>query len=791
MHTYPAVRNCPVCRSISKLEVRSPQHIYCRACYFVGDLVELAAKARKEELFLTLQHFKSLTHIDFANAEQEHTYASVTEAKATVREFFFSKSRDLRLGVSPSLRALMASINAFFSLETVAAMGTGICWLSKEELLSGLSINKKLSAAVLREWGLYTAIGIPVWCAADIVGVYIISPRVTGYIPIVEGHPSTAAAFANLTSSASTVVVMDNIVAAFRMNVWAANEDSDTVFVVPPVTPVLTDDYAGKRTVFWAADDSLEFALRAMGTPSATVFQGRSLGDAKLEKEYYQGVTFSRVVERLSKASPAHQEVARRIALLPNSESVKAALGGRSLSPLDKSKILSYTLPQDFERVREYLDEGITSRVVMWGGKEVKETHEGWLSEGKIISSAILRVEEIRTQGPNGEAEVVGTVVYKRTAHGFRTPLEQLRRSPGEWLTKFVIGAVGSVPYIEAGWRMKLLELAQQFHEPRPVFKNGVYGWEAEELKLPQFTVSKYGVQALRSNNPGPQIPLPAPLSPAEWQAFESHGFCSLFLALAANLLRSQNGSETFSIYLVNESHVLPRVASFLVSRVLTSVSPGDLRDSGYAPLPIVVSATPDTSAALFSGDARRYTVTSVDQHTATLLSINRRWLRVRVQQVIEYPALRALFHALPELLRLGVDCRDADDIFRSLATVLESTLKDQLPEVCRLSAAAFEMDLYSRATDATAATNIMRLIFSGIQSQAITPDIRVECVRIPIPAFRKYVRSPTVETPSVAQLTATLMEAKFLIEDPEQGYWAFGRNIWDINSSIASVYAG
>jgi hypothetical protein len=747
---------------------------------------------RGEELFLTVQHLKAAGHADFGIQDAEDRYIAECESRNTTRNFFLKQSDALRQGISPSFRSLLSSLNASFSLETIIALGPSICWLSRDTLLDNVIINKKVCKELLKEWGLYTAIGLPVWEGVDVVGVYIISPRARGYIPIEEQEFPGSAAFGILSSSSSTTVVMDSPLAALRMNLWNANEYGGTAFVSPMTPSVCTDRYQGKRTVFWSVDDTLGWAIKAMGTPSATVFHSKSLGSVNLEEAYFNDMSVTHIRERLATAVSPHQEAARRLTLITNGETAKAALEGLRLSPADKSKILSYTAPHDFERVRDYLDEGVQAQIITWNGKEVRETPGGWTADGKIISAAILRVDEIRAQGENGEAEVAGFIIYKGKNYSFRTNLEKLRKAPGEWITRFIINTVGSVPYIESGWKMKLLELAQQFHEPRPVFKQSLYGWDSNELRLPQFTVTRQGIEALRSHSPGPQVPLPAPLSPVEWDAFNIPGFCSLFLALTANLLRVKESLPPYSLFFVSESHVLSRIASTFCAPVLTDVTTGEIVESGYAPFPLTVSLSPTTAAPLFQGEGRRYLMTSVDAHTANLLSLRREWMKLKVQTPIEYAALRGIFRALPELLRLDVECRDSDDLFRLLAQAVISAFRSEpLPESHKLTQAAFELDLYGRSTDATAATNIMRLIFAGITAGIVKPEYRLECIRIPIEQFRKYLRSPYLEAPSVKDLTEALLEAKFLIEAPDTGNWAFGRNIWDINSSMASVYAG
>lgn len=726
-----------------------------------------------------------MSHLQLSSQEEER-YTREGEEKKKLREFFTSKSRALRNGLFPSFRSVLQHVGVAFSLETILKMGVGIGWLSREELLEEVDIDRKLCKDILKQWGNYTAIGIPAWNGPDIVGVYIISYPVTGYIPIVPGVDGVG--FAPLASSTAPVVVMDNVDAALRMNLWAANENHDTAFVVYTGGSGAVEQYAGNRTVFWSVDDSFEWTVRAMKFPSATVLRGKSLGDVDITRNYYTDFSFGHVVTHLTKALTSHQEAAKQLSAFTSGANARAAIDGVGISPKDKAQILSYTLPQDYERVREYLEDGAQSLIVSWNGKEVRETPEGWVAGGKLISSAILRLQEIRVK-EGADAEVIGCVVYKGRSYPFKTDLDRLRKSPGEWLARFVISEVGSVPYIEPGWKAKLLELAQQFHEPLPILRANTCGWEKDELKLPFFSVTKHGLEAKHTHGDGPHIPFPAPFSPAEWNAFSSFGFCQLFLGLLVNLLRTREGLPPYRLYLVSESHVLPRVATFLGEKMLTAVTAEDVERTRSAPLPLVIAPTATSAEVLFSCEGN--VITSVDQRVGTLLTACPGWVKVRVQQVIEYGALRGIFTVLPELLRLEVKSHNEDDIYRTVGKYVLSIFKNELPAQNKIQAAAFDLDVYSRASAATRSTNVLRLIFAGISAGQIRPDYRLECVRVPIQEFTKYARHPAIRLPDTKAITAGFMESKFLIENADHGYWSFGRNIWDINSSIASVYAG
>jgi len=790
VQTYPAVRDCPLCRGVSKLEVRSHTHIYCRACHFAGDLLHLVGMLRYEEPFLSAQYLKACGWLTVSDEELTQ-YQATARSQAEVRKYFIDRSAELYKAPSPSMRSLFGALNASFSMETVKLLGPSVCWLSREHLLDHVPLDRKLSRKLLSSWGRYTAIGLPVWNESVVEGVYIISQPVCGFIPFVAAPDKRAAAFSLLTSATSTTVVMDSPVAALRMNLWRANEHGGATFVVPSGLNFDTDSYLGHRTVFWSASDSLPWIAAATGTPTASCLLSKTVGDMDITRRYPAGTSFGRIDNLLTQAETPYKVLARELSDLPTVAAAREALANVRLGPAEKSKIISYTLPQDIDRMKEYLDEGVQLQTVTWAGRLVSETHEGWVSDGKLISSAILRVDEIRARGAQGMAEVLGGVVYRGKCYAFRTELDALRKSPGEWVTRFVIDNAGSVPYIEPGWKGKLLELAQQFHEPRPVFQNKNYGWDGDQLRLPHFSITRHGIESVRAEADGPQIPLPSLLSPAEWAAFTSNGFCQLILALLVNLVRTRTGEAPYSLYLVNESHVLPRLSAFLCSRLLTPITAGEVYKSGDGPLPTVAQVTEDTLGLAFVGGRRKHLVISVDIKTASLLTVNSEWVKLRVQQVIDYPALRAVFHFLPELIRLDVRCSGEEDDFRRLAGYLVHAFKDQLPSANRLAASGFELDLHNRVGASNSATNILRLVLNGVTEKAIVPQYRLECVRIPLPEFRRYLRASAVPLPTIEDMTATLMGAQFLIEDANTGVWAFGRNIWDINSKIATAVSG
>lgn len=796
---YPVAVDCPLCGNPGKLELRSPTNVTCRACHFTGDVVELLARKREEPLEQTVDDLESRSLLDFTTTSRER-YLSESEFQQRLKSGFIELCGESQRAKPPaSVAGILDRLNCGGSTRVFGRLMPHAFPLHRQtldEILGDYKLPKTAKPA-LTWWRKYMSIAIPAWEGADIIGLFLLTTNGSHYLPLFE-RMNTGAAFAKVPSFIDpAVVVMDNIEQALRLTIWSMIEGHEaTGFTVPYGVRDAVEYFRSGRTVFWSPSGDVKHALRAMGTPDARVLTEVETGAFHTEREYPCGNSFGRFQRALEEALPAHQAVAYQLAQM-KVPAARAVLAGHTIDIVDRAKIMAYLQGEDAKHVGRLFEDVIRDETVTWNGYVVTDTPEGWISKGKLVTSAKLVVEKIRPLGRKGEALTEGHILYQtpsgdRVTIRFREKLSVLRRNTADWLQRKVVADTGYVPYIDAGWSKRLFEIAQQFHLPTPVLQEQSYGWTENGLAFPNFTVTPRGLRGNRSMIDGPALPLPSPLSPAEWDAFKVHGFCRLALALTGNILRTKYDRPGMGLMLTNEPHVIQRLSSALGCGVAASPDREKIEEAALKPLPLFTEwTTPRLRDMFLATQGHRNIVLSVDGHTARLSTLNAEWLQLRVGPGVDYQALRGIFYLLPKLLTRNLDL-DADTFYRDLATAMD----EQVAEHCvsKLGMAAVDLDQYYSYRSGTAASRIMELIFWGIDRGDIEPEYFPTGVFVAEEQFVAATANPVVQIPPFTDLTSKLREASFL-QDREithntrrVGGWFIPKMVWDLNASLMQV---
>lgn len=778
----PTAFDCPVCKAPSKLEIRNTEHLHCCGCHFAGNLVELYAAVhdiKVEEAIDTLYNDRLIDSDNIPELKVEFGYQG--RLKAYVRE----QADYMKKGTPPAVNGILSKLGCRRHERTIQQLLPHICVLTKSHFMEAGFIDRETQKSirpVLKWWGRYTALAIPAWQGTVIVGFWLLTNKGFNYLPV-SARAAVGNGFAMVPSiSDPTVFVVSDPTVALRYTIWSMlDAGRPTAFVVPHGLRDTAYHYRARRTVFWSPNNDPRWYLRALKSPTAQVLDADVMGPFDTENKYPCRGSFQQFLVKAKESKCAYEATAKRLLSLKLSEARDALIGMR-LEPNDQSQVLAYASGADAERLANIFEESIPDRSVIWGNTTITDTPQGWMCKERIISSAKLHLEQIRPQGNSGDAIVVGSVVYNRRSYRFRESLDKMKNT-GEWIQRFVVSKCGQIPYVETRWKMKLIEIAQQFHQPEAIMGSQQYGWDELKLRMPFFAVdAEGGVYPVQNTVDGPQMKLPPPLSDAEQEAFQSAPFCRLFLALLGNLVRTANGQPGAGIMLSGEHHIVDRVASVFGADVVSNPMRREIRECSHDPLPMFVHWDDHTMRRLIEMHGFKNVLISVDAHTSQLCCINPDWIRLEVGGAIDYQALRYVFLCLPAVLRTSVEI-DKDTFYRDLADCVSA----EFGAKNALLTGAMDLDTHSVYRPATAASRIMELIFYGMEKGEIEPRIHDAYVSIYFKEFEPAVSSPIISVPSIAELTRRLEDADFLVYH-NLHKWDIARAAWDMNVSFLSV---
>jgi len=782
---FPLASHCPVCNAHGKLEIRSVHQIVCRSCWFAGDVIQLISACRQETIAQVVAELKVRSLLSISDDEIA-SYTNFCAQQDSLKHLIMNRASRLKTEVPGSVWGVLSQLNCRTNNHLLTQLLPHITYLNRNTFEEVGITLPKLGKQALCQLGMHTALAVPTWDKVEVVGFYALTKNGAVYIPVTD-KACYPVAFGLIPSIQDPLVfVIDDIGTAVRLNFWSLMQTGElTPFVVPFGLQDNVEAYKARRTVFWSPSNDSRWCLRAVNTPGACYFDGQSLEEFNPLSEYpCQGV-FNVFKTRVTEvAKPAHEAAALRLVAMRESDA-RSALMGLTVDAMDRAKILAYVQGEDAKHVATIFDKNIPQETVVWNGETITETTEGWKVGQKIISNVIIKLEQIQPTH-EGDAYLSGHFVYERKSYRFKELLSKISKHPNKWLQAAMIKEAGILPYVDHGWRHKLLEVAQQFHIPTSIKSDARYGWNSKLLRLPNFTVDSSGLYSSQSFITGPEILYPALLSQAEWDSFRNLGFCKIVLTLIGNLLRTAQNQPGVGILLTNERHVVHRVASAFGTTCLSDPKLEDIESRTLDPLPTFCEFSERGLFTAFSKAGYKNLMFSVDTHTARLTSVHEDWLHLRVGDSVDYPSLRCVFTLLPELLRSDW-VLSAPDFYRKLAERLTALVHTSC-EKHRLQLAATDLDMHSSfRLGSTAATRILSLIFYGIERNDIQPLLNDNSVVVRHKDFLRSIAGTAVPIPSINQITSCLQEARFLMQ-LEEDRWVFSRLMWDMNYSLCSV---
>jgi len=732
---------------------------------------------RKETLDATVISFETMGIAIFGENERD-SYISNKKNQKRIRDVFVDAAHKLANGVPPSLMGVLGLSQARFHPTVFKAMGALVGVMNRKEWDAAFGEPDKSMREIWKWWGTYTAMVVPAWDENEVVGAFLLTQLGERYLPLCS---RSGVGFSDAVSAMDEVaVIVDDVLVATRFNLWAANEHTPMRFVVPYGARDNIKTYQAKRTVLWSTKKQIRWLLRGLGNTQAQIYTGEIFRALDPRTQYPASLSANALRSQFIASPPVHKGLADLLLKLPPDQA-RVEVTGSAISADDRARITRSVQGEDCVHLERILVENVVSPVIKWNEDTITEQFDGWYCAGKKISAAILRLET--QQQLSGDLMITGSIVCDKHSFQFKERYTVIAKNPGNWLRTFLI-ARGKTPYIEASWNSRIYEIARRFHEPVPV-TSASYGWNQGTLLFPNFCVDATRIYPTQGGLLGPQLGIPSELSPAEWDAFKSQGFCRIFLVLLHGLLRAKTELPPQGIILCNEPNIVERLASaFGVGMIQNPKSP-ELDLAATNPLPLFASWTEAGLRDILNYPGHKNIIVSVDSHTAKLATIMSDWTRLDIGTTIDYCALRAIFLIIPGLLKEGRMAIDPDKPFRSLADIVDAWVLEHGKIKTMAKVAGFDIDTARRSSQTNSASKIMGLIHYGVTRGEINPVYKPTEVVVSHEEFTLATSSAVVSVPGPRQLTAKLIEAKFLVGESPKA-WRFGIDAWNLNKMLA-----
>lgn len=787
--------DCPLCNGNSKLEVRSTDHIFCRHCHFVGDLVSLFRAYRDVDIRAAIGELQTRSLAEMDRLESSHglDYFERYDQQQRLQRVWRNGVDRLSRGNAGSVRAILDQLGLSYSEEVLRKLLPHVCLLRRSDFDAEGFEFQQTSGPALKWWGKYSAMAVPAWDEANLVGFWLLTTKGASYLPLIEWCDYSNGFGLVPSIMDDAVVVVNSIYAAFRCSIWSILETGKLrPFVVPYGLRDNVETYQGGRTIFWAPDGDSHWYLRSINTPSAQIVDHRQVPVDNITVSFPCDGCYAEFMRQIIDSLPSHQGVAYHLLTLTEAEA-KRIFVNTGLDPADKAKILAYVHGDDADRIAALFEKTVKTQAITWNGSIISDTPEGWVCKGEIISSVKLVIEQVRPNRRDSDAMVIGNLVYKGRSYKFREKFSVLRTSSIMWIQKLIVMNAGCIPYISKAWGSKLVEIAQQFHTPTPVMDDQQYGWTEGKLRFPHFAVDETNIYATQCLVEGPRMLLPAPLSQSEWAAYKNKVFCKIVLVMMGNLFRTRHNQPGIGIMLTNQPHVVGRLASTFACEMLVNPTMDMVAQNAYSPLPLFTDWSEFKLRNVFEEAGYKNIIFSTDSHTAKLNTLNQDWVQIKTLSAIDYMSLRSMFILLPNILRSQRVRVDTDTFYRDIADTLAAEVGKHF-EHHKLVEAAMDLDHRSSYRSSTAASRIVELIFYGVDMGDIHPKVEEDHVLVSKSEFLVATSSPLVPLPSMPLLTDALTEARFLAtgdtrhQNSLEKYWLINRSAWDMNMSLHAM---
>jgi hypothetical protein len=777
---FPVVTDCPLCNARLKLEVRSAHHITCRSCWFVGDLIQLYARATQHTVPAAVAKLKALSFVGDLNAG----YATAVASQASWAAFCAKQVEYMRQQVPPVMMGIIYGLGIRPPEQAIQQAMPHFFYTTRKAIETARLPLPPEAAPVLSWWRRYGAIAIPSYDGACLCGLWLITSIGESYLPIEVSRPSAGFSLAASIFDPAAVIV-DTASDALRLSLWSLLSTGALYpFIIPHGMRDNVDGYRARQVVYWTPSGNSAWYLRAMTTPGA-----KTLPHYQVQYDEHtlpaRGSLAAFLKSFSSMCRSAHAAAAEHLLALPEQEA-RALLVNHPLEPCERAKCVASVSGEDANRLSSLIMTANTSQTVAWNGEIVSETADGWICKGKVVSSATLQLFELRPMGKTGDAEVTGSVSYQGKAYTFTARLSDITKNPGSWMQRLVVSMAGRVPFVDRGWTHRIFELAQQFHPPTPVLSNQLYGWQDAALRMPRFIADRNGVFPAETQIRGPVLDLPEPLSCCDYDTFKSPGFCRLYLALLGNIALTFAKAPAMGLVLTNEPQVLTRLASGLGTELTLNPTATAVAAAAHDPLPLITNWTPEKLAEALAPGHPLNIAFSTDRKTAQLLRLHPGWLHVRVGGLFDSRVLRAIFLVVPRVIA-DPPIPTQPGFYAQLAELAIQGLDEHLPARI-IRQAGRDLDLHLQYTADSEASRVMELLVYAVTQQQVSAATTDTEVVIRHQDVVDAMVTPVVKLPPLPDLTRALMDARYLTESTVRGRWSIARNVWDLYRSLSTA---
>ena len=767
---WPFRAHCGLCHGDSTLECRSVETVICHKCSFRGSLVSYLASKNDTDIQRTVDDAAQTGLLSFQSNGEYDTLVKDARLQYLLSSFVAARQSSLEIGVGGGLNAILSSLNMRNTPQAIQALSRHLFPVRASDILDNELFTPLLGPhhkELFKWWGKYTALAIPAWAGAKLTGLWLITTRGWRYFPFIALDGGVG--FGCLQSADSAyVVVVDTPITALRYTLWSSMAISSArPFVVLNGKPSL-ESLAGKRIVYFGG--SVAHYLAGLESPSALGFTGGKETFSRVESEIPFGGNY-RVFEQALIAAPANDRLCCELLLSMPEASAAAALSQVSVSPAAKARLIARSRPDESSRLSSLLDTRAGAQSVVWGEHTITDTEAGWLVNKVTISAAKLYVQAISVNGDIAYA--TGTVVFRAhtgVTHSlpFREKVETISDNPGKWLQRFVTRKTATVPYVDARWSKKLLEVAQLFTPPVAAEDHEATGWSEDTLRLPMATITPESVVPAHNGASGPACPVLEDSTP-HWRAFESENFSTLALILIANAFRRKNGLETESMIVVNDPQAIMRYADAM-AQPLKSATAENLRESADYVFPMPLSSR---VGAVRLSDYNSYVIASFEASVATGTLATTYSRRVRFDNAFPYLSLPVVLLALRAALSFKSVFSSYLDVAQAIIANTESRF---IPH--SLLSAARKLDA---APISGNAAKLLQLLVSHESALSIleTPAV----IRISRKALTSFFSSLSLSV-HWKDLIQVFQDARFLIDSSSESL-SFSRISWDFYRAL------
>lgn len=742
------------------MELRRAEAVRCYGCPFAGTVIDLYAKCEQLSLLHALQ---SLIGYGVFPAQEADHFAANRGRQNRLNAFFREAAQDFRDSRDQvAIHGLNQLLYVDLPPEDIRRLCPAVCWLSADDLHNEVALPKAAKSS-LRTLGRRHAIMLPSYSGVDVTGCWALGEDFSVFIPFADQllRP-TATMLPHARVGAPLTVAVDTALDSLRLTAWSTMVCEEPVAFVHPHGKQLRCDWSATNTLHWSPTNRLEWSLRALNNPESMVV----CHDFEAQRDVPCGGNWSTFVSLAARfACPAPVAAGRQLVALPEAEA-RAAISSVYIGADGRRQIIAGLDGADRGYAQRMFDELNDQQVVIVDGKSVTSDQRGWVSDGRVISTAEFYLENLYPVGTGGDAYATGYVQFDGRTYRFREDVGSIRKNPGEWLHRFVIARAGGICQIAAGWGRKLLDVSTAFQQPQAIMETDRTGWRDGTLYTPNFVLSSHGITPSSVDVDGPSLPFPHALVKTELPELRNPKFLRVCLTFMMNMVRSSRRLPLYGLYLVGERHRLADMARVCGQRLLASLPAAELRACEVNPIPTFVQSVSAEHSVL-----RTNCVVSVDTATSHVLRLRGGWLHISAAGVQLMDALRVSWLSVPRVLREW----DGDEA--SLAKACAKTLEnyDIDAEVAGILASDIQTTESGLATRALSVVTDHQLEETGAG------------VLLPFDSVLGRARAATLPLPRVNELTKAFKEARMLLDtDKERKAWVLRQTDWQLYRSFA-----